>query len=190
MKHSRNFIDLTNKKFGRITVLKFAKTNSGRTYWVCKCKCGNLKEIEGYTLRSGQTKSCGCLATELKRKRKTRLSHGMSGTRIHNIWIQMRNRCQNKNNQAYKYYGGRGISVDERWNIFENFLNDMGELYSQHITKYSKKQTTIDRIDNEKGYCKRNCRWATYKEQMKNKRVNRELLSKAGKLGAIARWGK
>ena len=192
MKHSKNFIDLTDKKFGRLTVLKFANCTNGRTYWICKCKCGKTKEIEAYALKSGQSNSCGCLKKELTAKRNTKLktTHGMTGTRINNIWIQMRNRCQNKNNQAYKYYGDRGITVCYRWNVFENFLEDMGELYANHTIKYSEKQTTIDRIDNEKGYFKENCRWATYKEQNKNKRINRKLLSKAGKLGAIARCGK
>jgi len=187
-----NFIDLTGQKFNRLTVLKLAKQRDLRTRWICKCECGKTKEIEAYALKSGGIKSCGCFKKELTAKRNTKLitTHGMTKTRFYRIWQHMRNRCQNKNNQAYRYYGGRGISVDTRWDTFENFRDDMLLPYNEHLLKFGEKQTTIDRVDNDGNYCKENCRWATYTEQANNRSYSSELKSKAGKLGAIARWGK
>lgn len=187
-----NFIDLTNKKFNRLTVLKLAKPRKGRTFWICKCKCGNLKEVEAYILKTNKYSSCGCLGKELRAKRNTEIitTHGMTKTKIYRAWQHLRNRCQNQNNQAYRHYGGRGISVCKKWNEFENFRDDMYESYKEHVVKFGEKQTTIDRIDNNGNYELGNCRWATYKEQAHNQRKNRSAKVRAGKLGSIARWGK
>ncbi len=190
--HSNNFIDLTGKIFYRLTVLKLAKPRKNRTFWICKCKCGNEKEIESYALKTGKTKSCGCLRREITAARNTLLitKHKQIHTRFYKIWIQMRNRCNNINNQAYDRYGGKGIFVYKRWDKFENFYTDMRNSYDIHVKEHSRKQTTIDRINNNGNYCKSNCRWATYSVQARNRPYNKELCSKAGKLGAAARWDK
>jgi hypothetical protein len=107
-----------------------------------------------------------------------RRTHGMSRSRTYNIWIGMRKRCSDVKDRIYHRYGGVGISVCERWNRFENFLEDMGD---------SGENMSIDRIDNKLGYSPENCRWATQKQQMRNTTVNR-LLSFRGKTQSLAAW--
>ena len=98
------------------------------------------------------------------------VTHGMTGTRFYTIWYNMKSRCKNIDDPAYKYYGGRGIKC--LWNSFEEFRDDMYESYNSHIEKFCEKNTTIDRINNAENYCKENCKWATMKEQANNKRNN------------------
>jgi len=159
------FIDLKNKKFGRLTVIGRNGYNKQGITWLCKCSCGKEKIILGMRLREGQSKSCGCFAKEKVTK------HGMCYSSTYNIWKYTIQRCTNKNAARFKDYGMR-INICDRWNSknggsFENFLEDMGERPSE---KYS-----LDRIDNDKGYCKENCRWATSSEQSFNKRNNIKL---------------
>lgn len=111
-KAGRKPIDIKGETFGRLFVLCItdepSKKGQGR-WWLCKCTCGNKKEIRSAELRNGKTRSCGCLEKEnLKTLHLNSRTHGKTKTRLHNIWIGFRNRCNNKNNQAYKYYGGRG----------------------------------------------------------------------------------
>jgi hypothetical protein len=116
-------------------------------------------ETSGKALRSGHTKSCGCIHKETASK--TFKKHGYSDKSIHNIWISMKQRCRNENSKAYKRYGARGINYCDRWGVFENFLEDMGERPS---LSYS-----LERVDNNKGYCPDNCIWADDTTQARNK---------------------
>jgi hypothetical protein len=176
-------MDLTGQRYGRLVVLEPIKKTPQkrrgfRKYWLCRCDCGNEKYVEHGHLRSGDTRSCGCLRREVSAARQR--THGYSHTRTHNIWQSMRQRCNNANAPAHSDYGGRGIQICDRWvNSFENFLADMGECPSD--------SHTIDRIDNNKGYSPENCRWATMKEQTRNTRRNR-ILEFDGKSLCLQEW--
>lgn len=154
-------IDLTGQKFGKLTVMAVShKDKNIGVFWVCRCDCGNSTVVYRGHLKSGHTKSCGCLLAK----------HGhlasYKRTKTYYTWVSMRQRCDNPNSEAYDNYGGRGIKVCKRWIIFENFLEDMGE---------SPTDLQLDRIDNDGDYYKENCRWITSKQNSRNKRDNRIL---------------
>lgn len=141
--------------------------------FLCQCSCGNIKTTSSQSLMKGLVQSCGCLQKERTMAANTR--HGEKGTRFYNIWIHMNQRCKNKNTINYHNYGGRGITVCNRWdsdfqNSFENFKFDMLDGYHNTLS--------IDRIDVNGDYEPSNCRWATTSEQARNKRD-----SSAGKSG-------
>lgn len=164
-------VDLVGRRFERLLVLKESFTSKhGCIYWDCVCDCGKEKTINGDNIKSGQTKSCGCLSIEMTIERST--IHGHAKRNRHepefDAWQAMIERCyNNKNTAVYKNYGGRGIKVCERWlHSFENFFEDMGKRPSD---KHS-----LDRHPNNDGdYEPINCRWATQKEQTSNTRRNR-----------------
>ncbi len=161
------FEDITGQKFGRLTALRRLGSKSNQSRWECECECGTIKDYALYQIKSGKTQSCGCLQKELTIQRSTIHGHStredMTDTYV--IWCGIKARCFNENEPAYKNYGGRGITMCDRWNeSYENFLADVGERPS--------KKHSIDRIDNEKGYEPGNCRWATRAEQSRNNRRN------------------
>ena len=132
-----------------------------QSMWLCKCECGIEKIILGNHLKSGHTKSCGCLHKEIM----TKHGHSKNGkrTRTYQSWHSMIKRCVNPNDPVYHNYGGRSIKVCKRWMQFENFLEDMGEVSDGY---------QIDRINNNENYCKSNCHWVTPKTNSRNKRDN------------------
>lgn len=154
-------VDLTGEKFGRLTVISqsIIRGNRNQIKWDCICECGTKKTIPSTSLRSGSSKSCGCLVLEGTLQK----THGMSKSRIYRIYRHMINRCGNHGVDSYPLYGGRGIRVCEEWKTFEPFYEwAMQHGYADNLS--------IDRRDNEKGYYPDNCRWSTELEQARNKR--------------------
>jgi hypothetical protein len=165
-------IVLTGLRFGRLVVKARGerKASSTQATWICQCDCGNVCTVIGQVLRLGHTQSCGCIHSEMvaarNRKNKT---HGLTINGItpeYRAWSALKNRCYNKSNKDFRKYGGRGISVCQRWaDSFMAFFEDMGPRPS--------KRHSIDRINNDGNYEPGNCRWATPKEQVNNRRCSR-----------------
>lgn len=155
--------EITGLKFTRLLVIKDSgkrRPKRGGIIWTCLCDCGKQINVRGDHLRRGITKSCGCYNKDIHKKLKIRLTHGKSKSKTYAIWNGMKQRCINPHVREYHRYGGRGITVCERWFKYENFLEDMGECPEGH---------SIDRIDNNLGYYKNNCKWSTDKEQSNNR---------------------
>lgn len=138
-------------------------------YYECICSCWAKKFVHYFSLQSGQTKSCWCLQKD--RAGDSNKTHGLSPKRIYKIRAGMKKRCYNSETKSFKNYGARWIRVCDEWlNDFEKFYEDMNPSYEAHAKEYWEKNTTIDRIDVNWNYCKENCRRATKKEQVENKR--------------------
>lgn len=180
MKHAHNFVDLTGQKFGSLTVIEALGPQKGGFYYLCKCDCGANKAIRGSHLTSGKIKSCGCQHAALVSV--ARRKHGKTGTSVYVTWAGMNARCYCVTNHAYSDYGGRGITVCDRWReSFENFLADMGEPPSE--------QHTLDRIANDGPYSPENCKWSTKVEQAANRRST-QLVTFQGTTQSIAAWSR
>ena len=181
-KHGGTFKDLTGKKFNKLTVISFHPrekddTRARITRWNCVCDCGKQKVVAGIELTSGGTKSCGCIMVENIRKANS--THGLSGGPEYKTWLKMKERCLNKNAINYERYGGRGITVCERWMSFDNFFADMG--------KKPTPDHSIERKKNDAGYSPENCKWETRKVQCRNRRSSR-ILNVNGDEKTVAEW--
>lgn len=178
--HRMRYKDITGQVFGRLIVLEYTNQRKGKVIiWKCKCACGQVLLVNGQSMKSGNTKSCGCLDRESRSKAgMARRTHRKSRTSEHRVWTAMRSRCMNKSHESWASYGGRGITVCDRWFHFENFLADMGP---------RPRGTSLDRINNEGGYSPDNCRWATRREQQRNQRGNK-LLTFQGETLCLIEW--
>ena len=179
--------DLLNKKIGKLKVIEYCGSKivgknklRKKAFWKCRCDCGNITIVEASNLNINHTTSCGCY----KKKVFNNIEHGMRHTRFYIIWRNMKSRCNDIDDLNY---GGRDIKICDKWQKFENFRDNMYKNYLNHVKRFGKKDTTIDRINNNGNYELNNCRWATYKEQGNNKRNNKFINYNNTKLN-ISRW--
>ena len=172
-------LDLVGKKFNRLLVIKKAGRKNYKVMWECVCDCGNTTFVNTFYLINSKIRSCGCLHKEQLIERNT--THNQRHTKLYETWKKMRDRCNRPNATQYKDYGGRGIKVCEEWDkSFQAFYDwSYANGYDDNLT--------IDRIDNNKGYYPENCRWATYKEQMRNKRTN-HIITYKNQSQCISQW--
>lgn len=172
-----HFKDITNRTFGKLTAVWPSELRKGNgVTWFCVCECGGMSHVSNTNLVTGNTTSCGCFRRELMRLNLDRRSHGHrprgNRTPTYSSWTGMRSRCLNPNATGYANYGGRGITVCERWLTFENFLADMGERPPTPPGTHGR-YWSIDRLNVNGNYEPANCRWATRKEQGTNRRPAR-----------------
>lgn len=167
-------LDLTGKRFGTLIVQSFVERRGSQAMWLCLCDCGREAIKSLGNLRSGHTKSCGCLRSIVTTMKKT--THGMHGTPAYKSWQAMLLRCTNPKNHKFKDYGARGIKVCPEWISFEQFFKDMGD---------RPPETTLGRIDNDGDYTPANCEWQGHKTQARNKR-NTALFEYQGRIATLA----
>lgn len=176
-------LDLTGKRFGRLTALEISGKKNGKYYWKCKCDCGNEKNVSTMSLRSGHTISCGCYRSEtfgnITRK------HGFSKTRLETCYRNMMRRCYDPKAPEYMNYGGRGIQVCKEWHelkVFAEWAIENG--WDENKNKF---EQSIDRIDVNGDYCPENCRFADVLTQANNK-INSTKLEYNGEIHTYPEW--
>lgn len=168
---------MIGKKYGRLTILKLDETKSGRhKYYICECECGNKKSVRLDCLKSGNTKSCGCLIHEPK-------GDGRTKEKLYHVWAGIKDRCNNPNNAKYQDYGGRGIKVYPEWNGSHDYIN----FKNWALNNGYRNGLSIDRIDVNGNYEPNNCRWTTQKVQTRNMRNNINITYK-GETHVLQDW--
>lgn len=173
------FQDLTGNKYNHLTVLKRAPNQGKNTMWECRCDCGNITTVSAPHLKSGHTKSCGCLHKETMRNMMQ--THGLTHHPLYRVYRGIVDRTTLETCQCYKDYGGRGIKMCQEW------ADDFEAFYQWAMSHGYEKGLTIDRIDTNGDYCPENCRWVTHKVQQNNRRNNR-LLEHNGEVHTMSEW--
>lgn len=178
--------DLQGRRFGRLTVINRSPRKDGHTsWWICKCDCGNIKEVRGTSLKNGNTKSCGCYRSEcgVKHGKEMMTKHGWYGTRLYSIYRGVIDRCENPSCPQYYNYGGRGIKICEEWRKSPQAFCEwaVANGYSTGLT--------LDRVNTDGDYEPSNCRWITIEEQQVNKRNNVRITFN-GKTQCVAEWAR
>jgi hypothetical protein len=169
-------------RYGRLLVIEQAPApehykEKRQGFWLCRCDCGNIVVANAALLRRGMKMSCGCYNRDYHR---VNIKHGMAGSSEYGIWAKIKSRCTNPKHSHYRYYGGRGITMCDRWrDSFDAFCQDVGPRPSP--------THTIDRIDVNGNYEPGNVRWATRKQQANNRR-NTVRLTYQGKTQLLAEW--
>jgi hypothetical protein len=175
--------------FGFLEVLEESGDIGNDRGMRCRCRCGTIVIVRLSALRSENTRSCGCwqrkLASDLPRKYLS--THGLSKTRFYKRWMGIIQRCADPNYSSYPNYGAKGIRVCDRWRKFENFAEDMLQAFNDHVAEHGVKNTTIDRINSRGNYEPSNCRWATYKVQLRNRSCTR-LIEWKGESHTLMEW--
>lgn len=189
--------ELSGQRFGRLTVVRRNGSSSdGQACWLCRCDCGAERTVRGGNLRSGGTRSCGCLQREVTEARNAASGVGSLGPwarqpasartpgwkGAYYSWYNMVQRCTVPDHPAYPRYGGRGIGVCDEWLDFRNFLADMGEKPDGH-------RISLERVDNEQGYCASNCVWATPVQQARNRRSSKLTPERICEMARLERSG-
>jgi len=165
-KQASNFIDLTGQKFARLTVLGQATVKKdNKACWHCLCDCGNEIVAVGKSLRTGNTRSCGCYRND--RQKEANKTHGMTHTKLYKRWKAMKDRCYNPNDKGYVNYGSRGIMVCDEWR------NDFQAFYDWAMANGYSEELEIDRENNDDNYEPNNCRWINGIIQNRNRRINK-----------------
>lgn len=174
-------INLVGQRFGRLVVIERASSDSKNTKWRCQCDCGKQCDVYGYSLKSNNTRSCGCYKAENAKMLYSTVRQNDKG--LYAVWNGIKQRCTNKNSKSYHNYGGRGIKIDDKW------ANSYEEFYNWAIKSGYRKGLQIDRIDNDGDYCESNCRFVSKDIQANNKR-NVKLYTIKGITKSLPQWCK